>query len=64
MRPGRIRRSRFQNGPLQPYEPMNDLFKRITRIGFGFRRISHYRITVPLCAGKPNWDLLATLAPR
>ena len=38
--------------------------KRIKRIGFGFRRFAHYRIRVLLYAGKPNWDLLATITPR
>jgi len=43
---------------------MNNLIKRIKRIGFGFRRFSHYRIRILLYAGKPNWDLLATVTPR
>jgi len=47
-----------------PTESMNNLIKRIKRIGFGFRRFSHYRIRVLLYAGKPNWDLLATVTPR
>ena len=47
-----------------PTESMNNLIKRIKRIGFGFRKFAHYRIRVLLYAGKPNWDLLATVTPR
>jgi transposase len=47
-----------------PTEAVNNLIKRIKRIGFGFRRLAHYRIRVLLYAGKPNWDLLATVTPR
>jgi transposase len=43
---------------------INNLIKRIKRIGFGFRRFAHYRIRVLLYAGRPNWDLLATVTPR
>ena len=47
-----------------PTEAINNLIKRIKRIGFGFRRFTHYRIRVLLYAGRPNWDLLPTLTPR
>jgi transposase len=47
-----------------PTEAVNNLIKRIMRIGFGFRQFAHYRIRVLLYAGKPNWDLLATVTPR
>jgi transposase len=47
-----------------PTEAVNNLIKRIKRVGFGFRRFAHYRIRVLLYAGKPNWDLLATVTPR
>jgi transposase len=47
-----------------PTEAINNLIKRIKRIGFGFRRFAHYRIRVLLYAGRPNWDLLATVRPR
>ena len=47
-----------------PTEAVNNLIKRIKRVGFGFRRFSHYRTRVLLYAGKPNWDLLATVTPR
>jgi transposase len=53
--------ARVSNGPT---EAMNNLIKRIKRVGFGFRRFAHYRIRVLLYAGRPNWDLLATLRPR
>lgn len=43
---------------------MNNLIKRIKRIGFGFRSFEHYGIRVLLYAGRPNWDLLATVSPR
>src|SRR5262249_19466886 len=47
-----------------PTEAVNNLIKRIKRVGFGFRRFTHYRIRVLLYAGRPNWDLLATTTPR
>jgi len=47
-----------------PTEAINNLIKRIKRIGFGFRRFAHYRTRVLLYAGKPNWDLLPTVTPR
>ncbi len=53
--------ARVTNGPT---EAINNLIKRIKRIGFGFRRFRHYRIRVLLYAGKPNWDLLTTITPR
>jgi transposase len=46
-----------------PTEAINNLIKRIKRIGFGFRRFASYRIRVLLYAGRPNWDLLATVHP-
>ena len=47
-----------------PTEAANNLIKRIKRIGFGFRRFRNYRIRALLYAGRPNWDLLATVTPR
>ena len=47
-----------------PTEAVNNLIKRIKRIGFGFCRFTHYRIRLLLYAGRPNWDLLASVAPR
>ena len=54
-------RSRVSNGPT---ESMNNLIKRIKRVAFGFRRFRNYRIRALLYAGKPNWQLLATITPR
>lgn len=53
--------ARVSNGPT---EAANNLIKRIKRVGFGFTRFANYRIRVLLYAGKPNWDLLATVTPR
>ncbi len=53
--------ARVTNGPT---EAINNLVKRIKRIGFGFRRHRNYRIRALLYAGRPNWDLLATITPR
>ena len=47
-----------------PTEATNNLIKRIKRTGFGLRKFRHYRIRVLLYAGRPNWDLLATVTPR
>jgi transposase len=47
-----------------PTEAINNLIKRIKRVGFGFRKFTHYRIRVLLYTGKPNWDLLASVTPR
>lgn len=47
-----------------PTEAINNLIKRVKRIGFGFRRLQNYRIRALLYAGRPNWDLLATITPR
>lgn len=44
-----------------PTEAANNLIKRIA---FGFRRFRNYRIRALLYAGRPNWDLLATITPR
>jgi transposase len=54
-------RAFVSNGPT---EAVNNLIKRIKRIGFGFRSFAHYRIGVLLYAGRPNWDLLPTVTPR
>ena len=47
-----------------PTEAANNLIKRVKRVAFGFTRFRNYRIRVLLYAGKPNWDLLATITPR
>ncbi|MGZ4708107.1 MAG: ISL3 family transposase [Acidimicrobiales bacterium] len=54
-------RALVSNGPT---EAVNNLTKRVKRVAFGFRRFEHYRIRALLYAGKPNWDLLATVTPR
>ena len=54
-------RAHVSNGPT---EAINNLVKRVKRVAFGFRRFAHYRIRALLYAGKPNWDLLATITPR
>jgi transposase len=54
-------RARVTNGPT---EAINNLIKRIKRIGFGLRRFRHYRVRALLYAGKPNWALLTTVTPR
>ena len=46
-----------------PTEAANNLIKRVKRIAFGFRRFRNYRIRALLYAGRPNWDLLATITP-
>lgn len=53
--------AKVTNGPA---EAINNLMKRIKRIGFGLRNFRHYRVRALLYAGKPNWDLLATVRPR
>jgi transposase len=54
-------RAFVSNGPT---EAVNNLIKRIKRIGFGFRSFAHYRIRVLLYAGQPDWSRLATITPR
>lgn len=44
-----------------PTEAINNLIKRVKRVAFGFRRLANYRIRALLYAGRPNWDLLATV---
>ncbi|MXW07472.1 MAG: ISL3 family transposase [Gammaproteobacteria bacterium] len=52
--------SAVTNGPT---EGLNNLIKRIKRAAFGFRNFANYRIRALLYAGKPNWQLLATITP-
>jgi transposase len=54
-------RAHFTNGRT---EAANNLIKRVKRVAFGFRKFRNYRIRSLLYAGKPNWDLLATITPR
>jgi transposase len=55
------RHAQVGNGPT---ESMNNLIKWVKRIAFGFRRFTNYRTRVLLYAGRPDWQLLATLTPR
>ena len=47
-----------------PTEAVNNLIKRVKRAAFGFTSFRNYRIRSLLYAGKPNWELLATITPR
>ena len=47
--------AKVSNGPT---ESLNNLIKRIKRIGFGFRSFKNYRIRALLYAGRPNWRVL------
>jgi len=51
-------RAHVSNGPT---EAVNNLIKRVA---FGFTSFRNYRVRSLLNAGKPNWDLLATVTPR
>lgn len=42
-------------------EALNNLVKRIKRIGFGFRNFENYRIRALLYAGRPNWRVLGSM---
>ena len=50
--------ARITNGPT---ESLNNLIKRIKRVGFGFRNFENYRIRALLYAGKPNWRVLGSI---
>ncbi|MDP9092101.1 MAG: transposase, partial [Actinomycetota bacterium] len=50
--------ARVSNGPT---EALNNLIKRIKRIGYGFRNFNNYRIRALLYAGKPNWRVLGSI---
>lgn len=47
-----------------PTEAINNLVKRVKRVAFGFSKFENYRIRALLYAGRPNWNLLATITPR
>ncbi len=53
--------ARTSNGPT---EALNNLVKRIKRIGFGFRNFENYRIRALLYAGRPNWRVLGSIVVR
>ena len=46
-----------------PTEAVNYLIKRAKRAGFGFTSFRNYRIRSLLYAGKPSWNVLATITP-
>lgn len=50
--------AKISNGPT---EALNNLIKRIKRIGFGFTNFENYRIRALLYAGKPNWRTLKSI---
>ncbi len=52
---GAFHLARVSNGPT---EALNNLIKRIKRIGFGFRNFENYRIRALLYAGRPNWRIV------
>lgn len=53
--------ARVSNGPT---EALNNLVKRIKRVGFGFRNFQNYRIRALLYAGRPNWRVLGSIVVR
>jgi transposase len=53
--------AKVSNGPT---ESLNNLIKRIKRIGFGFRNFENYRIRALLYAGRPNWRVLGSIVVR
>ena len=53
--------ARVSNGPT---EALNNLIKRIKRIGFGFTNFENYRIRALLYAGRPNWRVLGSIVVR
>ena len=53
--------AKVSNGPT---EAINNLIKRVKRVGFGFRNFDNYRIRVLLYCGKPNWKVLDSMVVR
>jgi len=53
--------AKVTNGPT---ESINNLLKRIKRIGFGFRNFENYRVRALLYAGRPNWRVLGSIVVR
>ena len=51
----------ISNGPT---ENQNGLIKRIKRVGFGFTNFKNYRLRSLHHAGRPNWDLRATITTQ
>lgn len=52
--------SHVSNGPT---EAANNLIKRVKRAAFGFTSFRNYRVRSLLYAGRPRWELLATITP-
>ncbi|NNN16155.1 MAG: hypothetical protein HKL82_09910 [Acidimicrobiaceae bacterium] len=48
----------MSNGPT---EAVNNLIKRIKRVGFDVRNFQNYLIRALLYAGKPNWRVLGSI---
>lgn len=46
---------------LRRFGPTEAIDNLIKGVAFGFRRFAHCPIRALLCAGKPHWDLLATV---
>ena len=53
--------AKLTNGPT---ETLNNLIKRIKRVGFGFRNFENYRVRALLYAGRPNWRVLSSIVVR
>lgn len=53
--------ARFTNAAT---EAANNLIKRVKRVAFGFKVFRNFRVRALLYAGRPNWELLATVTPR
>jgi transposase len=53
--------AKVTNGPT---ESLNNLIKRVKRIGFGFRNFRNYRVRALLNAGRPNWRVLGSIVVR
>src|ERR1700678_1784986 len=53
--------AKMSNGPT---ESINNLIKRVKRVGFGFRNFENYRVRALLYAGKPNWRVLGSIVVR
>jgi transposase len=45
-------------------ESANNLIKRIKQVAFRLRTFAQNRVRALRYAGRPNWDLLATITPR
>ncbi len=45
-------------------EALNNLIKRVKRIGLGFHNFENYRIRALLDAGRPNWRVLGSIVVR